>query len=115
MTSLIKFQIFMFTLFFSIAGSLGYWYQVGTLETVNITIDDKEHITTGSQSIYMVFTAQESFEDTDSFFHTKYNSTDVFSHLKIGCAYDVSVYGKRIPFFGTYRNIVEIIKEEPCS
>ena len=105
----------MFTLFFSIAGSLGYWYQVGTLETVHITIDDKQRVTTGSESKYMVFTAQESFEDTDSFFHTKYNSSDLFGHLKVGCTYDISVYGKRIPFFNTYRNIVDILREESCS
>jgi len=114
MQSLIKFQIIMFTLFFITVGSISYWYQVGTLETVQITIYDKQRVTTGSKSKYMVFTSGESFEDTDSFYHSKYNSSDLFSHLKIGCTYELSVYGKRIPFFSTYRNIVEILKEETC-
>lgn len=115
MTSLVRFQIFMFTLFFIIAGSLGYWYQIGTAQTINIKVSDKQRITSGSQSTYMVFTTQESFEDTDSFYHSKYNSTALFSALKVGCSYDIVVYGKRMPFFSTYRNIVEIVKEEPCS
>jgi len=105
----------MFTLFFSIAGSLGYLYQVSTLETVHITVKDKQRVTTDSKSKYMVFTTQETFEDTDSFYHSKHNSSDVFSDLKIRCSYHINVYGKRIPFFNTYRNIVEIVKEEPCS
>ena len=114
MQSLIKFQIIMFTLFFIIIGSVGYWYQVGTLEEIQIEIFDKQRVTTGSKSKYMVFSPTESFEDTDSFYHSKYNSSDLYSHLKIGCSYKVSAYGKRVPFFSTYRNIVEILEEKPC-
>ena len=104
----------MFSLFFIVVGSSGYWYQVSTLEKMHITIEDKQRITTGSKSKYMIFTSSETFEDTDSFFHSKYNSTDIYSDLKIGCSYEVSAYGKRIPFFSTYRNIVEIIKADTC-
>jgi len=114
MQSLIKFQIFMFTLLFIIIGSIGYWYQISTLEKVQVMIKDKQRITTGSKSKYIVFTTKETYEDTDSFYHQKYNSSDIFSNLKIGCSYEVNVYGKRIPFFSMHRNIVEILKEDTC-
>ena len=114
MQSLIKFQFIMFTLFFIIIGSIGYWYQIGTLEKVRITIDDKQRVTTGLKSVYMIFTATESFEDTDSFYHTKYDSTDLFNPLKVGCTYEVNVYGIRMPFFSTFRNVVEVLKEDTC-
>lgn len=114
MQSLLKFQIIMFTLFFIVIGSIGYWYQVSTMEQIHITIEDKQRVTTGSKSKYMVFTTSETLEDTDSFYHQKYNSSDVFSDLKTGCSYEVNVYGMRVPFFSTYRNIVKIIKEETC-
>ena len=104
----------MFTLLFIIIGSTGYWYQVSTMEEIHINIKDKQRITTGSKSKYMVFTSTETLEDTDSFYHQKYNSSDVFSDLKVGCSYDVNVYGKRVPFFSMHRNIVNIAKESPC-
>ena len=114
MQSLIKFQSIMFMVLFVVIGSIGYWYQVSTVEQVHITIDDKQRITTGSKSVYLVFTPSETLEDTDSFFHQKYDSSGIFSDLKVGCAYEVSVYGKRMPFFNAYRNIVEILKEDAC-
>jgi len=104
----------MFSIFFIITGSIGYWYQISTIQEVQITIEHKQRVATGSQSKYMIFTDTESFEDTDSFFHTKYNSSDLFNHLKIGCSYTLKVYGKRVPFFSMHRNIVEILKADPC-
>jgi len=105
----------MFILFFSIGGSIVYWYQNGTQEDIQIKIRDKQRITSGSKSKYMIFTKNESFENTDSFFHSKYNSSDLYSSLKKGCSYEVSVYGWRVPFFSAYRNIVKIKKEDPCQ
>ena len=115
MSKLIKFQLFMFSLLFIIAGSVGYWFQNGTLENVHINVIDKQRVTTGSTSKYMIFTDNESFESTDSFFHSKYNSSDIYGQLNIKCSYEVRIYGWRMPFFSIYRNIIGINKEGPCS
>ena len=115
MNKLITFQLFMFSLLFAIIFSIGYVYQVTTVDKVHITVTDKQRVTDDSGSRYIIFTPTESFENTDSLFHAKHNSSDIYAHFHKGCSYDVLVYGKRIPFFSMYRNIIEIIKEEPCS
>ena len=115
MNKLLKFQLIMFTLFFMTVGSIAYLYQNATVENIRITVSDKQRVTIDSESKYMVFTAKESFEDTDSFFHSKYNSSDIYSHFTKGCSYEVSVYGWRIPFLSVYRNIISINKEVSCS
>ena len=105
----------MFSLLFTFIFTVGYLYQKTTVEQVHITVLDKQRITTGSVSKYIIFGDNESFENTDSLFHVKHNSSDIYSHFHKGCSYELSVYGKRIPFLSMYRNIIEIIKEEPCS
>ena len=105
----------MFSILFTIIFSVGYWFQHGTEETVTITVKDKQRITTGTKSKYIIFGEKESFENTDSFFHSKYNSSDIYKQFQKGCTYEVSVYGWRVPYLSAYRNIVTILKEEPCS
>lgn len=90
------------------------WY--GTREEVTITVTDKERITEshGSgesltvDSKFLVYTESETFENTDVTLLGKWNSSDVQGHLKIGDTYTVIVYGWRMPFWSSYRNIVEI-------
>ena len=115
MGKLITFQLFMFSVLFAVLFSIGYYYQKMTIETVQISVIDKQRVSYGSSSKYIVFSDEESFENTDSMFNSKYNSSDIYSHFHVGCSYEISVYGKRIPFFSVYRNIIEIVKEEPCS
>ena len=115
MNKLITFQLFMFSLLFIIIFSVGYTYQKTTVEQVYITVIDKQRITDNSGSKYLIFGDKESFENTDSMFHVKHNSSDIQSHFHIGCSYEVEVYGKRVPFLSMYRNITKIIKEDPCS
>jgi hypothetical protein len=115
MGKLITFQIFMFSLLFSIIFAAGYSYQKMTVETVHLKVIDKQRVSYGSGSKYIIFSENESFENTDSLYHRKHDSSDIYAHFHIGCSYEVSVYGKRMPFFSTYRNIIEILKKEPCS
>ncbi len=115
MTKLITFQLFMFSLLFGIIGSVGYWYQHATLDSIEILVTDKQRLNDGSKSKYMIYTEKETFEDTDAFFHSKFDSSDLYGKLTPHCQYTVSVYGIRSPFFSTYRNIVKIIKEGPCT
>lgn len=59
-------------------------------------------------SKYLVYTEEETFENTDSWMFWKFNSSDVQGRLLEGNRYRVKVYGWRIPFFSSYRNIVKI-------
>jgi len=105
----------MFSLLFIIIFSIGYAYQKTTVQKVHITVTDKQRVAFGSNAKYIIFTHTENFENTDSLFHVKYDSSDIYSHLHKGCSYEISVYGKRIPFLSSYRNIIKILKIEPCS
>ena len=93
-----------------IGGDLYITY--GTVETVTITIKDEERIVTGSgkstQSKYLVFTASETFENTDTLLHGKFNASDLQGALDRGQTYCVRVYGFRVPLLSWYRNIISI-------
>jgi hypothetical protein len=56
-----------------------------------------------------VFTEEgEVFENSDTFFYQKWNSSDIYGKLTVGNKYKATVYGWRIPFLSNYRNIIEI-------
>jgi hypothetical protein len=87
------------------------YYQ--TSEEITITITDKERITEsngdgGVTSKYLIFSENETFENTDEFWLGKFNASDVQGGLKIDSTYTVRVIGWRIAFLSSYRNIVEI-------
>lgn len=83
-----------------------------TADTVTITVTDKERIVTGSgeglSSKYLVFTENETFQNTDCLVRGKFNSSDLQGKLKEGQTYEADVYGWRLPFFSAYRNIVAV-------
>ena len=92
-------------------------YQYGTQDHVSFTVTDKDRITTGSgesiSSKYIVSTKDaagkiEVFENTDAWLKGKFNSSDVQAELEVGKSYEADVYGWRLPFFSTYRNIVDV-------
>lgn len=79
-----------------------------------VTITDKERINTSDESRYLVFAEIAStgetivFENTDTFWRFKWNSSDIQGNLKIGETYTVTVVGWRVPFFSWYQNIIAI-------
>ena len=81
-------------------------------ETIEITIKDKEQINTGFgenlSSKFLIFTETEVFQNTDSWLYFKFSSADYQNKLDPSKTYKVKVAGWRIPFFSSYRNIVEI-------
>jgi hypothetical protein len=94
-------------------------YVYGTAAETDFTVTGKDRIVETSNSgkrqdissKYLVFTKNkdgvEVFENTDSLLNGKFNSSDVQAQLEIGKQYRAAVYGWRIPFFSSYRNIVE--------
>ena len=80
-------------------------------ETIEVTIKDKERITTGSgesiSSKFIIYTENEVFENTDSWIYFKFNSTDHQNKYTVGETYRVKVAGWRVPFLSMYRNVIK--------
>lgn len=82
-----------------------------------VTITDKERVTiqsakgsTGSR--YLIYSEDENgktyvFEDTDTLFRGKFNSSDVYGALKEGETYELTVIGFRVHILGWYENIID--------
>lgn len=83
-----------------------------TDEIVSFTVKDKERVVTGSgdsiSSKYLVYTDNGVYENTDTVWYWKWNSSDVYNELEVGKNYQVKVYGFRVPFLSWYKNIVEV-------
>lgn len=77
-----------------------------TQEQVTVTITDKERVSNRDMSKYLIFTEHEVFENVDSMLAWKFDSSDVYGHIKIGSTCTFNVTGFRIPFLSTYRNIL---------
>lgn len=82
-----------------------------------ITITDKERVATQvaegqTDSKYLIYGEDENgktyvFEDTDTLFRWKFNSSDVFGALKEGETYELTVIGFRVHIFNWYENIID--------
>lgn len=78
-----------------------------------ITVTDKERVVTEESSYYLVFGEDENenvlvFENTDTLFRGKFDSSNIQGKLKTGGTYTVTVVGYRIPFLSMYQNIIEV-------
>ncbi len=78
-----------------------------------VTVTDKERVVQNDSSYYLVFTEDENgevlvFENTDNIFRGKFESSNIQGELKIGCTYNITVVGYRVPFLTMYQNIIEI-------
>ena len=81
-----------------------------------ITITDKERVTAQSAkdntSKYLIYGEDENgktyvFEDRDTLFRWKFNSSDVYGALKEGETYELTVIGFRVHILNWYENIVD--------
>lgn len=85
-----------------------------TLDTVqDVKILDKERVVASSNdgtvtSKYLIFTEHETFENTDTFWAFKYNSSDIYGKISKGATCTFEVTGFRVPFFSMYRNILSV-------
>jgi len=106
-----------------IAGLISFWtwdYQFGTETRVNLTVASKDDQARGSSGHqYLIFTRNadgspgETFKDTDSFWHGKYDSTDLYARLQPGQRYDCDVYGRRNHFTSNYRDLLSCTRIQP--
>lgn len=85
--------------------------------TYTVTITDKERVTTQvaegqTDSKYLIYGEDENgktyvFEDTDTLFRGKFNSSDVYGALKEDETYELTVIGFRVHIFNLYENIID--------
>jgi hypothetical protein len=91
---------------------LKIWIHYATMETVTgLVVQDKDRVTSGSgkdmKSEYLIFTDRETFKNTDSWLALKFDSSDMYGAIQKGQTCDFKVTGFRVPFFSSYRNILE--------
>ena len=97
----------------ALAVGLFIWTRTATV-TATIVGTDRECTTrTDTTSCrYVVYTDAEVFENTDSLLDGKFNSSDVQNQIRQAEGEQVTlrVRGVRLPFFSTYRNIIEVTR-----
>jgi hypothetical protein len=87
------------------SGLTGAW-RFATTDNVRITVKDKERVTNGDSSKYIVYGDNETFENRDEWLRLKFNSSDVQGQLERGKTYACKVDGFRIPILSRHRNII---------
>ena len=73
---------------------------------INVTFVER------TENRYLIYTEDEVFENTDSFWFQKWNSSDYYQRLEQGGVIEVVVAGWRVPWASMYRNIIEIKDED---
>lgn len=90
---------------FLILGQIFFPYYTYKSDVV-IVVDDKER-TGGADGRYLIFAQDEVFENTDSWFYAKFNSSTLYNSLESGRTYKCDVNGVRFPIFSMYRNLIQ--------
>ncbi len=82
-------------------------------ETVEDCVKKTERINNvNSDSKYLVFGEKETYQNTDSIWRGKFDSSDMYGEIGEDECYEFKVQGWRIKYFSWYRNIYELNKIE---
>ena len=82
-----------------------------TTYTDSFTVKSKERICESgnkSECKYLIYTDKGVFENTDTIWYLKYNSSDIYGQLDEGELFIAKITGFRVPFLNMYKNIVEV-------
>lgn len=88
-----------------------YFYAHHTGGALTAVVENKERVCDGGKDgtcRWMVMTDRMAFINSDSFWHLKFDSTDVQGQIRIGETHTFTYYGWRIPFLSQYPNIIEV-------
>lgn len=96
-----------FVVFFVASISVPLWTQ----DRVTFTVTEKERVSDGESSYYLVYTDGETFKNSDILALGKFDSSDVYGRIEIGEKYRATVCGWRVPWLSWHRNIVSMAKE----
>ena len=87
------------------------FYTYGTSDEAVVTIEKSEMVLSKDKGKYLIFTKKSGvFENTDSWFRLKFDSSDMYNLLKEGKTYKIKYYGWRIGFFSMYPNIYDAVE-----
>lgn len=103
-----KIAIFVLIGLVIIAGIIGFFFYLSRAQhdVVDITVKSKERIAEANDGKYLIFTKDEVYENTDSLFYWKFNSSDVYNKLEVGETYSCEVFNFRLEFLSMYKNII---------
>jgi hypothetical protein len=79
--------------------------------TVTQTITGKNTVAAGFKfpaSEYLIYTDQETLEDTDNIFTGKWDTHTIYYELQVGHTYHMTLIGWEIPLIGWHRNILRV-------
>lgn len=112
---------------FVIMGFGVYLFEFNDTEYI-IKVTDKERVTsvsgsgdsTHAESKYLIWGQDKNkeeyvFENTDSLFRTKFDSSAIYGKLKKGKTYKITAVGYRVPLFSLYKNIIKVEEVESIN
>lgn len=79
--------------------------EYGNKQTTTCTIKEKWVKRYDDNDIYLVRCGNEVYAITDLFFIGKFNSSDLYSNLKVGHKYRITTTSFRIHLLSSYKNI----------
>ncbi len=89
-----------------------YWTH-GTSEVTVTDVQSKLMDRHGQrEDVYLVFTTDGTYRNTDSLYYFKYNSSDIQGKLAQKGRFRISYYGFRVPVLSLYKNITKAEKLE---
>lgn len=94
-----------------LVAALGYSIAYANSETtVTATVTSKERVCDSSSNgtstcRYLVFTDAGTFEVTDGVIVGRFNSSDIYGHIRVDQRYKLTVVGFRVGFLSMYQNI----------
>lgn len=75
---------------------------------VTFIVEDKAIKRYDKDDKYLIYTDNGTYEITDSLTYWRWDSSDLYGEIKVGKTYRAKVYGWRIPFLSSYKNIVSV-------
>jgi len=70
------------------------------------TVTGKENVKDGKSGKYLVYTDKTTYEITDSWYHWRWDSSDVYGSIVVGKTYSATLQGYRVPFLSWYPNVI---------
>lgn len=75
-------------------------------DTTTFTVSEKERVTKGDDSYYLVYTDQGVFKNEDSWLQLKFNSSDLYGNLKNNTEYTCTKNFWRVRLLSMYENLI---------
>lgn len=76
-----------------------------------ITVTEKITKRDGDSDKYLIYVKpvagqDKVYQNTDSIMYLKFDSSDMYAELEVGKTYDCKTWGWRVPFFSSYKNLI---------